>query len=182
MFSWFSYTSPKRFKLKFYKFNLLFTFATPNVQDLDQFALQKEIVLSTHLIWVGLIDESWTFFETDKRRLMCILLNKQNPKEFLLLKVWCSGIFLCSCCVIQSERLSLPIWLSTSKGPSLKHQNIWVMAIARAKTPQSLPSQVWSTSELIDGLDYLLNDSQAELPDDMAQLEDPEFPSVPCLR
>lgn len=56
------------------------------------------------------------------------------------------------------------------------------MAIARAKTPQSLPSQVWSTSELIDGLDYLLNDSQAELPDDMAQLEDPEFPSVPCLR
>ena len=64
----------------------------------------------------------------------------------------------------------------------MRNQTLCVMAIARAKTLQSLPSQVWSASELIDGLDYLLNDSHAELPDDLAKLEDPEFPSIPWLR
>ena len=46
------------------------------------------------------------------------------------------------------------------------------MAITKAESSETLMSRRWSTSELVDGLSHLLNDSSAELPDDMAKLQD----------
>ena len=43
----------------------------------------------------------------------------------------------------------------------------------RADTSRTMESCAWSTSELVGGLEHLLTDGKNELPDDMAQLQEP---------
>ena len=54
--------------------------------------------------------------------------------------------------------------------------SFWVapaMALFKKESSRSLLSRSWSTNELEEGLTHLLTDGRLELPDDIAQLQDP---------